>query len=323
MNRRRFMCKVVGLVGATGTLAATPGVLQQRQSGANIRSSGRTNDSLILERKPFTWPGGKTLAVWIAPNVEVWSFDSAVDAALSPNGGIGPDVITYGTRDYGIRVGLWRIADVLDQAAIKATVAINAAACEIYPRAVDEMKKRGWEFMAHGLTNSQSLKNLPIDQERIVIKTTIQTIEKAAGKKVDGWLSPGQSETSNTPDLLAEAGVLYTGDWNNDDQPYRMKATNGQLYSLPYCQAINDIDILSRLGLTGPQYLQSLVEQFETLKSDSRKSPRVMGIPLHPFLTGSPANIKYLKEALQHMKQAEGVWFATGSEIVEAYRKVE
>src|SRR5262249_27164641 len=172
-------------------------------------------------------------------------------------------------------------------------------------------------------SNSRSLKNLPLDQERDAIKTTIQTIEKATGRRVYGWLSPGQSETSNTPDLLAEFGVLYTGDWNNDDQPYRMKVKNGQLYSLPYCQAINDIDILSRLGLTGPEYLQSLVQQFDTLHSDSRMSPRVMGIPMHPFLTGSPANIKYLQQAIQHMKEAEGVWFATGSEIVEAYRKVQ
>ena len=319
MGRRGFLGKT--LLAATGTLAASRGPMQAQTAASGVRPSGRYDDSLILERKPFTWPGRKTLAVWIAPNVEVWAFDSAADAALAPAGGAGPDVINYGTREYGIRVGLWRIADVLGEAGLKATVALNSAVCEVYPRAVEEMKKRNWEFMGHGITMSRSLNNLPVDQERNVIQTTVQTIEKATGTKVRGWLSPGQLETVDTPDLLSDAGIVYTCDWNNDDQPYRMRVKTGELYSLPYCLAINDSDHFLRLALTGPQYYQSVVEQFDVMVSESQKQSRVLGLPLHPFVAGIPANIKYLKQAIQHMKQSNRVWFATGTEIVEAYRK--
>src|SRR5262249_32292197 len=152
----------------------------------------RHDDSLILDRKRFSWPGGRTLAIWICPNVEAWSFDSGVDAAVLPTGGNGPDVINFATREYGVRVGLWRIADVLDAAGIKATVALNSAVCEFYPQAVDEMKRRNWEFMSHGTINSRTLKGLSIDQEREEIRTSVETIEKAVGMKVRGWLSPGQ-----------------------------------------------------------------------------------------------------------------------------------
>ena len=323
IDRRRFLGRGLGIVGATGMMAGFPLSMPAQTPASGVRPSGRYDDVMIFERKPFTWPGGKSLAVWVAPNVEVWSFETSADAALAPAGGPGPDVINYGTREYGIRVGLWRIADVLDEARIKATVALNSAVCQIYPRAIDEMKKRDWEFMGHGITISRSLTSLSIDQERDVIRTSIQTVEQATGKKVRGWLSPGQLETPNTPDLLAELGILYTGDWNNDDQPYRMKVKSGELYSLPYCLQINDIDIFSRVGLTGPQYYRALVDQFDTLVGDSQKHSRAMGVPLHPFLAGAPANIKYFKQALQYMKQSDRVWFATGAEIVEAYRKAQ
>ncbi len=304
-------------------LAISPSSVQAQAPASGVRTSGRYDDTLIIERKAFTWPGGKTLAVWIAPNVEAWSFDSAADAAVAPNGGAGPDVINYATREYGIRVGLWRIADILAEAGLKPSVALNSAVCQIYPGAVEEMKKRDWEFMAHGITMSRSLANLPIDQERNVIRTSIQTIERATGKKVRGWLGPGQLGTANTPDLLSEAGLLYTCDWNNDDQPYKMKVKSGELYSLPYSWGINDIELFTKLGLTGPQYLQSVVEYFDTLISDSQKQSRVLGLGLHPFVTGAPANVKYLRQAIQHMKQSNRVWFATGTEIVEAYGRTQ
>jgi allantoinase len=322
ITRRGFLGRAFGLMGATGALRTSAAVMPPQTRTTGVSPSNRYDGSLIFERKRFNWPGGKTLAVWVVPNVEVWAFDSAVDAAISPRGAVGnPDVHAYATRESGMREGLWRIADVLDEAGIKATVALNAAVCQVYSQAVDQMKRRQWEFMGHGLTNSRSLTKLPIDEEKDVIRTTLQTINQATGKPVRGWLSPGQIETQNTPDLLAEAGLLYTGDWNFDDQPTRLKTKTGQLYSLPYCMEINDVDAFSRLGLTAEQYYRGLLDEFDVLYSDSQKASRVMGIPLHPFLTGQPSHIKYVKQAVQHMKTREQVWFATGTEIVEAYRK--
>lgn len=289
-----------------------------------VRRPGRYDDSLIFERKPFTWPGGKTLAVWIIPNVEAWSFDSAEGVTTSPNpGNKVPDVINYAWREYGMRVGLWRIADVLDSAGVRATVALNSAVCEVFPKAVEEMKKRHWEFMGHGITNSQVLSSISNpEEERSVIQTALRTIEQAAGERPKGWLGPGLAETFNTLDILAEEGVRYVGDWNNDDQPYAMKVKKGKLLSVPYCMELNDIPLFARHGYTGGQYFQAVTDQFETLYSESQKLARVMGIPLHPFLTGQPLHIKYFQQAIAHIQKQERVWFATGNEIAEAYERL-
>ena len=320
-SRRQFFAKSLGLLGAA---AAMPGrIASQEKATSGIHSTGLYEDSMIFQRKPFKWPNGKTIAVWVVLNVEIWAFDSAADAAIAPNGAAGPDVINYATREYGMRVGLWRIADVLDAAGIKATVALNSGVCDIYSKAVEEMKKRGWEFVGHGVTNSTPLSKYAPDQEQQMIETSLETIKKATGQKVNGWISPGQVQTVNTLNLLGELGVTYTGDWNNDDQPYRMKVKTGEMYSLPYCLIVNDTNIYSNWGFTGEQYYQSVIDQFDVLAEDSLKQPRVMGLPIHPFLVGQPEHISFFKRAVQHMKQSDRVWFATGSEILDAYRKVQ
>jgi len=143
IDRRAFLGTTLGLTALIPKLTGLPSTMEAQTPATDVHTSGRHDDLLILDRKRFSWPAGRTLAVWISPNVEAWSFDSAVDAAVSPNGGNGPDVINFATREYGVRVGLWRIADLLDGAGLKATVALNSAVCEFYPQAVEEMKKRG------------------------------------------------------------------------------------------------------------------------------------------------------------------------------------
>ena len=314
----------MALAGAAGTLASgrMSRVVSAQSPNGPIRRADRADDSFIFERKPFTWPGNATLAVWIVPNVEVWRYDSPAGQAISPNDrGIVPDVVNYAWREYGLRVGLWRIADVLDAAGVRATVALNSAVADTHPKAVEEMKRRGWEFMGHGITNTENLAGLPPDKERALIQTVLKTIEQATGRRPRGWLGPGLTETHNTLDILAEEGVIYCGDWNSDDQPYPMKVRKGRMFSVPYCMEINDIPLFMRKGYTGEQYLQSVVDQFDTLYADSAKQPRVLGLPLHPMIVGQPLRIRYLERALAHMKKHERVWFATGSEIVDAYQR--
>src|SRR5438445_1244165 len=337
---RREVLATLSAVGAGIVLAPSASLAQtvdkerngsipESVSGAQkpnktVRRPERYEDSLIFERKPFTRPGGKTLAVWIIPNVEAWSYDSAVGVTTSPNpGNTVPDVINYAWREYGMRVGLWRIADVLDSAGLRATVALNSSVCEIFPKAVEEMKKRHWEFMGHGITNSQLLSSTSsVDEERNVIRTALRTIEDAVGERPKGWLGPGLAETFNTLDILAEEDVRYVGDWNNDDQPYPMKVKKGKLLYVPYCMELNDIGLFARHGYTGEEYFRAVKDQFETLYVESQKLARVMGIPLHPFLTGQPLHIKYFQQAIADIQKQDHVWFATGNEIAEAYERV-
>jgi peptidoglycan/xylan/chitin deacetylase (PgdA/CDA1 family) len=322
-DRREFIAKSFCLAGGASlaALGLRSAAAQAQTAPRPIRRSERYDDSSITERKPFKWPGNNTLAVWFAPNVEVWQYDSAFGVGISPNPtNYLPDVFNYAWREYGIRVGLWRLADEFDAADVKATVALNSQVCEVFPKAIEEMKKRGWEFMGHGATNSNTLAGLPPEQERETIRGVLNTIEQATGKRPRGWLGPGLVETYNTLDILAEEGVNYCGDWNNDDQPYQLKVKSGKMFSIPYCNEINDIPLFLRKGYTGEQYLRSVIDQFDALYTDSGKQPRVMGVPLHPMITGQPLRIKYLERAIAHMKERQGVWFATGSEIIDAYQ---
>jgi allantoinase len=322
MNRRTFLNRGCWLMGAAGAVTAGLAPLSLLGQSKTIHRPGRYAESLIFERKrTFSWPGGKTLAVWIIPNVEVFQFDAPSGGGISPDRGAIPDVINFAWREYGMRVGLWRLADVMDSLGVRATVALNSGVCEVFPKAIEQMKKLNWEFMGHGITNSQSLAKLNLDQEKEVIRTTLSTIEQATGARPRGWLSPGLTETFNTLDILADQGVRYVGDWNNDDQPYLMKVKTGKLASLPYCMELNDTSLFNRHAYTGDQYLGALTDQFEALYSESQKLPKVMGIPIHPYLTGQPKRTKYFKQAIAQMQKQERVWFATGSEILEAYER--
>ena len=326
-DRRQFVANGFLLAGAAGIAASglPSGAAHAQTAPRPIRRSERYDDSFIFERKPFKWPGNNTLAVWFAPNVEVWHYDSAIGAAITPNPtNHVPDVFNYAWREYGMRVGLWRLADVFDEAGVKATVALNAQVCDVYPKAMDEMKRRGWEFMGHGTTNSTNLAEFDQqpDQERDSIRNILKTIEQASGKRPRGWLGSGLVETYNSLDILAAEGVNYCGDWNNDDQPVPMKVKSGKMFGIPYCNEINDLGVYLRRNWTGEQYLLSVIDQFDTLYADSSKQPRVLGVPLHPMISGQPLRIKYLQRAIAHMKEHQGVWFATGSEIIDAYQTV-
>src|SRR3977135_450879 len=172
-DRREFFAKSLCLAGIAGLAMSglRPLAAQAQTAPKPIRRSERYADTFITERKPFKWPGNNTLAVWFAPNVEVWHYDSAVGVGITPNPtNYVPDVFNYAWREYGIRVGLWRIADLFDEAQVKATVALNSQVCDVYPKAIEEMKKRGWEFMGHGTTKSTNHPGLHPAQERQPIR---------------------------------------------------------------------------------------------------------------------------------------------------------
>ncbi len=277
----------------------------------------RFDYSPIIKRKPLTWPNGARVAVWIIPNIEHFEFDLPGTALFPLN--VVPDVLNYAWRDYSVRVGVWRLMDALDRYGVRATVALNAAVCEHYPVIIEEGKKRNWEFMGHGMTNSQFLAGLPEEEERKVIRDTIRTITKSVGKAPEGWLGPALAETFITPDLLAEEGIRYLCDWCNDDQPYAMKVKKGQLLSVPYSIELNDIPFFIGKGNSGADFLQAIKDQFDVLYEEGKTNSRVMAIALHPFIISVPYRHKYFVEALEYICRHKEVWLATGSEIANWY----
>jgi allantoinase len=277
----------------------------------------RFDYSPIIKRKPLKWPNGARVAVWVIPNIEHFEFDLPGTSLFPLN--VVPDVLNYGWRDYSVRVGVWRLMEALDRYGIRATVALNAAVCEHYPIIIEEGKKRNWEFMGHGMTNSQFLAGLSEEEERKVIRETIRTITAHVGKAPQGWLGPALAETFLTPDLLAEEGIRYVCDWCNDDQPYAMKVRAGQLLSVPYSIELNDIPFFIGKGNSGADFLQAIKDQFDVLYEEGKTNGRVMAIALHPFIIGVPYRHKYFVEALEYICRHKEVWLATGSEIANWY----
>lgn len=261
----------------------------------------------IVDRPPVRWPGGARVAVWVVPNVEHFHLEMGSNA---------PDVRNYSRRDYGNRVGVWRLMETLSKHGIRGTVALNAEVGRYYPRIMEAMIGLGWELMGHGLTNSQTLAGLNREQETAIIAECRKMIE-AHGRRMRGWLGPGLTETWATLDLLRAHDVDYVSDWVNDDLPYRM---NNGLFAIPYSLELNDMPLFNMPSIHITEFERRVCETFDVLYREGEKNGRVMCIALHPFLMGVPHRIGHLDRALAHIAAHDKVWFATGSEIIDAYQ---
>ena len=282
---------------------------------------GRFDYSPIVDRPVLRWPNGARVAVWVIPNIEHFLFDRPSTRMADGALGLNPDVLNYSWRDFGVRVGIWRMMEVMNKYGVKGTVALNSDVCREYPRIIEEGIKLGWEWMGHGTSNSILFNKQSGAEERALIKEVVSTITKSVGKAPRGWLSPALSETVNTLDILAEHGIEYVGNWVNDEQPYRMKVAKGAMFSMPYSSEINDIPALLGLHQSPERFGQMICDQFDVLYEDGAKTGRVMSICLHPFLVGVPHRSKYFAKALAHITSRQEVWIATGSEILDWYKK--
>ena len=285
-------------------------------------SNPRADYSPIFNRPPLKLPGDARIAVWPVVNVEEWDINTPMARTVlpAPQGvSIIPDVANYSWFEYGLRVGFWRLKEVLDRHNIKATVSLNASICRSYPAIVEESINSGWEIMGHSfIQRSIALE----EDERDIIRKTIQLIKETTGSAPRGWMGPGLGETFDTPDILAEEGIEYVCDWVNDDQPYRMKVKNGKLVSIPYTLEINDIPIYLVQNHPSPEIFERAKEQFDVLYHEGRESARIMAISTHPYITGVPHRIRFYDQIFQYIEKHEGVLFMTGSQILDWYNEV-
>jgi len=272
------------------------------------------DDSAIITRKPFKLPNKARVGIWVVLNVEYFDIGLPVPSPEGRSEAV-PNMPAYANRDYGNRVGIWRIIEVLDKYDIKITVDINADVCDHYPIIVEECKKRGWEFMCHANTNSQFLGALGEAEQRKIVGESLAKITRATGQKPKGWRSPGFSSNFYTPDILAEAGIRYMSDWSNDDQPYPINVRNGNLICLP----TDVVDDLSFRTMYSTHYFEILKDHFNTLYHDSAVQARTFGFGFHTFDLGRPHRIGVLDKILHYMKSKKDVWFASGWEIASWY----
>ena len=285
----------------------------------NPQEQTRFPYSAIVDRKPLRWPNGARIAVWVIPNIEHFLFDRSSTSVTNATTNLVPDVLNYSWRDYGVRVGIWRLMDIMERYGIKGTVALNSDVCVHYPRIIEGGNHLGWEWMGHGTSNSILINRQTEEEERELIRDVVDTIQRGTGKRPRGWLSPALSESHRTLDLLAECGIEYVCNWVNDEQPYPMRVKTGSMISLPYSVEINDIPAFVDLKQSAETFGRMICDQFDVLYEDGAKTGRVMAICLHPFLIGHPYRSKYFAQALAHITSRQDVWVTTGGEIRDWY----
>ena len=268
-------------------------------------------------RTPSGWqlPDGARVAVWVIPNVEFFPLDEDI-----PGGrGRAPDVPAFAKRDYGGRVGFWRVFDALAEHEVPPTTAFNREVLEAYPEVVAAMVEARWEFMGHCNTNNRLLSEMSAEEEARTISEVAEGIEGATGTRPRGWLGAGLHERWTTLQRLDEAGYTYVADWVNDDRPNTIEGTG--LTSVPYSTEINDKPAFETWRMQSDEFADMALRQFEVLWRDSAQEPRVFAIALHPYLIGVPHRIDALRRLLAELRTREGVWWATGSQIEDCYRQ--
>lgn len=282
--------------------------------------------SPISKRGVLSWPDNARVALCVIINLEHMEWQSpegSVTTRLA--GGLGdrpfPDYPRMSHREYGHRIGIFRVLDALDKHGIKATIAMDALTAENYPYLVNHCLKRGCEIIGHGISASRIISSkMSESEEQEYIQTSLDALKRATGSTPLGWLGSEYGESTRTPQLLAKAGIRYVCDWTNDEQPYPMKAPDGEIFALPVMLELEDVYAIWTRRVPIKRYGELIKEAFDTIYRDSAQTGRVMVLNLHPWLIGQPFRIAHFDDALGDIMRRQGVWAETGSKIIDWYR---
>lgn len=279
----------------------------------------RCDYSAIVDRPALKLPGGARVVLWTIVNLEVWDISKAMARQVlpAPTGQpLLPDVPNWSWHEYGMRVGVWRFFDLYKRLGIRPTLSINARVCEDYPRVAQEAKDRDWEFMGHSYEQGPIHKE--VDQ-KAMIHRSMDVLEKFTGKRPVGWLGPGLTQTYETPELLAEAGVKYIGDWVYDDEPTLIRTAKGPLVTLPYTVELNDIPMMIVQHHESDHLLKRTIESFDRLYEEGKERAKIVAVAIHPYISGQPFRIKYLEQIYDYVNRHEGVLHWNGAQILDWY----
>ncbi len=282
--------------------------------------------SPINRRGALHWPDGARIALCVVVTLEKMEWEAPPGSFTSSlAGGLGdrpfPDYARVSHREYGHRVGIFRVLDVLEKHGIRPTVAIDAMTAEANPYLVAHCRQRGAEIIGHGISVSRMITGrMTEEDEEEYVNSSVEALRRAADMSPQGWLGPEHGESERTPGILAAAGISYVCDWVNDERPYRMTTAQGELHALPLMLELDDVNALWDRKVPVDRYARLLEESFDGLYEESQESGLLMAFNLHPWLIGQPFRIGYLDQALGHMVRRQGVWAATGSEITEWFK---
>jgi allantoinase len=286
----------------------------------SMQPRDRVPYSAIVDRPPLKLPGNARMVVWTIVNLEVWDIAKPMARqVLPPPMGVSmlPDVPNWSWHEYGMRVGFWRFHKLYEQLGIRPTLSINARVCLDYPRVAQACKDAGWEFMGHSFEQGPIHKE---ENQQAMINRAMDTLEKFTGKRPVGWLGPGLTQTLDTPELLAKAGVQYIGDWLYDDEPTQIKTANGPLITLPYTAENNDIPMMMVQHHEAEYWTQKCIDTFDRYYQEGADRAKIMSIAIHPYISGQPFRIRYLERVYEHMRGYGDVLFWNGEQILDWYR---
>ncbi|MGZ5260582.1 MAG: polysaccharide deacetylase family protein, partial [Burkholderiales bacterium] len=268
--------------------------------------------SPLVKRPVLQWPNGAKLAVCLLVELGHYEWkppEGAFDPPThTPPHSMNPypDYVTVTFREYGHRIGIFRMMEVFDRYHVKATVPMDAYTAEHYPGLVNECQDRAWEIIGHGITQRQAITSLMSEaEERDYIGRSIDALRKATGKAPGGWLSPEHSQSTRTPKILAEMGVRYCCDLPNDEQPYRLHTPSGELFALPCMIEIGDTVGHYNRKLPLQRWVQMVNETVEVMCEDASETGLLLAFRLHPWCVGQPYRIKYLEEIVSAMTRRE------------------
>ncbi len=285
-----------------------------------LKTHNRFDYQAIHNRTGYAWPNGARLAVYIGFNLEHFAFGEGLGAGIGPPSP-QPDVLNYAWREYGNRVGAWRCLDLFDALNLPVGTILNTALYDHCPELLTAFVQRGDEMIAHGHTNAVRQSVYTEEEESQLILGCQQRIAQHSGQSPRGWLSPWISESTHTPDLLADAGYAYNLNWCHDDQPQKMRTRSGNaLWTLPYPQELNDIPMIMHRQMDASAFADMVIDNMDEMLSQSQHQALVMGIALHPYIVGQPYRIRQLRRALQHVCQArdEGdIWLCKPGQIID------
>ena len=277
--------------------------------------------SSIFTRKPVHWPAGKSVAVWVCVSLEWFPMTPSDKPFRAPGHMVTPypDYRHYTAREYGTRVGFYRLLDAFKKAGVKVSVATNGAIAERYPQIIRDIVADGHEIIAHSTDmNGTIATGLPEAEERALIAQSLAALESAAGKRPSGWLSIARSQSWNTPRLLKEAGLAYACDWANDELPYRF--TNG-LINLPLNHELSDRQIITVQQQSADSYAQQIEDAFDWLAGEAAThGGRVLPLHITPYIMALPYRIAAFERLLANLAARQQAWFATGQEIVDSWQ---
>jgi allantoinase len=293
------------------------------------RSYGMDHDfydwSMLSERKAVTWPANARLAIWINVALQYYPLNQQ-GQPFAPVGGMTtsyPDLRHYTLREYGNRVGIYRLLQAFDKYDVSPTFAVNTRLAERYPYLMNKLVERGNEIICHGWhMDAPHYGGQDAAEEEALIEKSLDGLRSITGQAVEGWISPSKSQSANTPQLLVKHGVKYMCDWINDEMPYRFRTAAGEIIAMPLSMELEDRFIMQHNLHSEAEYAEQIMDAFDYLYDEAaEQGGRMLALSIHPWMLGQPHRIGKLEQVLEHITGHSDVWSAGAGKIVSAWQK--